>query len=141
MPIVTAMCTSYRQELFEALHNHTLGGHQFNMALYLDTATLGADTTAYTASNEASGAGYSAGGLALVNVAPTSAGTSAYTQFENAVWPNSTITARGCLIHNATSSSRAVSVHDFGQNYASIADSFSVLMPTFDGITALLRLV
>ena len=56
MSITTAMCTSFKQELLEAVHNFkNSGGNTFNLALYTSSATLNASTTAYTTSNEASG--------------------------------------------------------------------------------------
>ena len=76
MTIATAMCTSFKKELLEAKHNFLAsGGNTFKLALYTSSATLGAATTAYSATNETSGTGYSAGGAALTNINPASSGT------------------------------------------------------------------
>lgn len=142
MAITTAMTNSYKRELMEAKHNHLLvGGNLFKMALYTDAATLNKDTTAYTAANEASGINYTGGGVDLVNIDPALDVDAAHTQFQNAVWANSSISARGCLIYNSTAGGNSVSAHDFGQIFISDAGDFTVVMPTNDGTTGLLRLV
>jgi hypothetical protein len=82
MAIATAMCTSFKKELLEAKHNFLAsGGNSFKLALYTSSATLGAATTAYSATNEASGTNYSAGGAALTNINPTSSGTTGFHRF------------------------------------------------------------
>ena len=75
------MCTSFKVELMKAVHNFTTGtGDEFKLALYDNSASFTAATTAYTATNEVSASGsYSAGGGALTNVTPTSSGTTAFT--------------------------------------------------------------
>jgi hypothetical protein len=78
MAISQAMCTSFKEELMTATHDFTAStGNTFKLALYTSSATLGASTTAYSATNEASGTGYSAGGGTLTNVTPTTSGTTA----------------------------------------------------------------
>ena len=63
MAISQAMCTSFKKELLEAVHNFkNSGGDTFKIALYTSSASLGAATTAYSATNEISGTGYTAGG-------------------------------------------------------------------------------
>ena len=82
MAISTAMCTSFKQEILEAVHNFkNTGGSTFNLALYTSSASLGASTTAYTTSNEVSGTGYTAKGAALTRVDPTTSSTTAFTDF------------------------------------------------------------
>ena len=58
MAITTAMCTSFKKELFEATHDFT--SDTFKIALFTSSATLDASTTAYSATNEVSGSGYGA---------------------------------------------------------------------------------
>jgi len=145
MPITTAMCNSYKKELMEAQHNHLLaGGHLFKMALYLNpVAEMGAGTTQYTNVDEASGTNYTGGGADLTNIDPALDGAAAHTQFQNAVWANSSISASGCMIWNTNigGNGQSVSLHDFGQTFISDAGDFTVVMPTNDGTTGLLRLV
>ena len=82
MAISTAMCTSFKKEILEAVHNFkNSGGSTFNLALYTSSASLGASTTAYTTSNEVSGTGYTAKGAALTRVDPSTSGTTALTDF------------------------------------------------------------
>jgi len=97
--ISTAMCTSFKSQLMSALHDFdNPGGNTFKIALYTSSATLGASTTAYSATNEVTGTGYSAGGNTLTSVSPTTSGTTAYVDFADTTWSNSTITANGALI-------------------------------------------
>jgi len=141
MAITQAMCTSFKVELLQGVHNFTAStGDTFKIALYTSSATLGASTTAYTVSNEVSGAGYSAGGNTLTNVTPTSSGTTAFTDFSDTTWSASTITARGALIYNSTDSDKAVCVLDFGSDKTSTAGDFTIVFPTADASNAIIRI-
>lgn len=137
------MCTSFKVELLKGVHNFSAsGGDTFKIALYTNAATLDASTTAYSATNEVSGTGYTAGGLALTNIDPTSSGTTAYLDFSDATWTSSTITARGALIYNSSAvGNPAVAVLDFGADKSSSASNFTVVMPTADAATAVVRIV
>src|SRR5262245_14043907 len=120
MAITQAVCNSFKTELMTGLHNFTLTtGNVFKIALFQSTATLSNATTAYAASNEASGTGYSAGGNTLTNVTPTLSTNTAVTDFQDTTWTTSTITARGALIYNSTNANRAVVVLDFGSDKSS----------------------
>lgn len=142
MAITQAMCTSFKVELLTATHNFSSsGGDTFKMALYTSTATMDASTTAYSATNEVAGTNYTAGGVTLTNIQPSSSGgTTGYTQFSNATFSNVTITARGALIYNSTKSNKAVCVLDFGSDKTATAGDFVVTMPTNATSTALIRI-
>lgn len=141
MAISTTMVTSFKKELLEAVHNFLLtGGDAFKLALYVAAATLDATTTAYSATNEASGTNYTAGGAALTRVDPTSSGTTAFTDFADLVFSNVTITARGCLIYNSTDSNKAVSTHDFGADKTATAGDMTIQFPVADASNAVLRI-
>jgi len=141
MAISQAMCTSFKQELLEAVHNFkNSGGDTFKIALYTSSASLGAGTTAYTTSNEVSGTGYTAGGNTLTRVDPSSSGTTALTDFANSTWSSSTITARGALIYNDTDSDKAVAVLDFGADKVSSGGDFTISFPAADANNAIIRI-
>ena len=141
MAISQAMCTSFKQELLEAVHNFkNSGGDTFKIALYTSSASLGAGTTAYTTSNEVSGTGYTAGGNTLTRVDPSSSGTTALTDFANSTWSSSTITARGALIYNDTDSDKAVAVLDFGADKVSSGGDFTIQFPAADASNAIIRI-
>lgn len=141
MAITTAMATSFKRQLLEAVHNFLAsGGDTFKAALYVAAASLDASTTAYSATNEASGTGYTAGGNTLSRVNPAISGTTAYTDFADSTWSASTITARGCLIYNDTDSDAAVSTHDFGSDKSSSGGDFTLQFPTADASNAILRI-
>jgi len=148
MAITQAMCTSFKVELLNGIHafGTTVAragttADTFNLALYTSSATLGATTTAYTATNEVSGTGYSAKGSALTAVAPTSSGTTAFTDFNDLTFSTATITARGALIFNDTQSGDpAVAVLDFGADKTSTAGDFTIVFPTADSSNAIIRI-
>jgi hypothetical protein len=141
MAITQAMCTSFKVELLQGVHNFTAStGDTFKIALYTSSATLGASTTAYSVTNEVSGTGYTAGGNTLTNVTPTSSGTTAFTDFSDTTWTTATITARGALIYNSTESDKAVCVLDFGSDKTSTAGNFTIVFPTADASNAIIRI-
>jgi len=141
MPITQAMCTSFKQELMQALHDFdNPGGNTFKIALYTSSATLGASTTAYSSTNEVSGSGYTAGGNTLSAVTPTTSGTTAFTDFADTTWSSSTITANGALIYNSTNSNRAVCVLAFGSDKSSSSGDFTIVFPTADATNAIIRI-
>lgn len=136
------MCTSFKKELLEAKHNFLAsGGNSFKLALYTNSASFTAATTAYTTSNEVSGTGYSAGGAGLTNVNPTTSGTTAFTDFSDLTFSSATITARGALIYNDTASGDpSVVVLDFGGDKTSTAGDFTIVFPTADASNAIIRI-
>lgn len=141
MAISTAMTTSFKSELMSALHDFdNPGGNTFKIALYTSSATLGASTTAYSATNEVSGTGYSAGGNTLTSVSPTTSGTTAYVDFADTTWSNSTITANGALIYNANSSNAAVVTLAFGSDKSSSNGDFTIVFPTANATDAIIRI-
>ena len=142
MAITTAMCTTFKKELLEAVHNFkNSGGSTFNLALYTSSASLGASTTAYTTSNEASGTGYTAKGAALTRIDPSNDGTTAITDFSDLTFSSSSITARGALIFNESASGDpAVCALDFGSDKTSNAGDFTIQFPTADASNAIIRI-
>lgn len=142
MAISQAITTSFKSELFTGEHNFaSSGGHTFKIALYTSSASLDDSTTAYTASNEVSGTGYSAGGKDLTSNGVSTSGTTVYIDFDDVTWESSTITARGALIYNDSHGSDAsVMVLDFGSDRSSTDGDFSVVFPTADSSDAIIRL-
>ena len=142
MAITQAVCTSFKQEILVEGHDFTATtGDTFKIALYSSSATLGASTTAYSATNEVSNSGtYTAGGGSLTNVTPTTSGTTALTDFADISFTSATITARGALIYNSSASNKAVVVLDFGGDKTSTSGTFTIQFPTADASNAILRL-
>lgn len=141
MALQQGQTTSFKVELLQGVHNFTAStGDTFKIALYEASASLGPTTTAYTTTGEITGTGYAAGGITLTNVTPTSSGTTAYTTFANASWPNATFTARGALIYNATEGNKSVCVLDFGSDKTATAQTFLVQFPAAGATTALVRI-
>ena len=141
MSISTAFCTSFKRELMQGLHDFdNPGGNTFKIALYTSSATLGASTTAYSATDEVSGTGYTAGGNTLTAVTPTTSGTTAYTDFADTTWSNATITANGALIYNANSSNASCVVLAFGSDKTSSNGDFTIVFPTANATDAIIRI-
>jgi len=155
MAITQALCTSFKQEILQGIHNFTNGsgggtttstgtGNTFKIALFTSSASLGASTTAYADSNQASGTGYSAGGNTLTNVTPTTSSTTALVDFADTTWSSSSITARGALIYNSSttagSANRAVAVLDFGTDKTTSSGDFTITFPTADASSAIIRI-
>ena len=139
------VCTSFKVDLLCARHNFLLsGGHTFKIALYTNTASFTAATTAYTATNEVTGTGYTATGNTLTRVDPTSTGTTAFTDFADTVWSTSTITARGAIIYNDTATTPvadcSVVILDFLADKISSAGDFTIVFPTPDSTNAIIRI-
>ena len=137
------MCTSFKVELMKGVHNFTTGtGNTFKLALYDNSASFTAATTAYTASNEVTASGsYSAGGGSLTNVTPTSTGTTAFTDFADLSFTSATITAYGALIYNDTAAGDpACAVLSFGGDQQVSSGDFQVQFPTAAAATAIIRI-
>jgi hypothetical protein len=141
-----AMCTSFKKELLEGKHDFTNGQDVYKLALYTNSASFTAATTAYTSSNEVSNSGsYAAGGGALTNVTPTTSGTTALTDFADKTYTSATITARGALIYNTqtaggSNTTNTVVVLDFGSDKASTSGDFQIVFPTADASNAIIRI-
>lgn len=147
MPGITqAMCTSFKGQILQAVHNFNVsGGSTFKLALYsAATATLDATTTAYTATGEISGTGYTAGGgtLSKTGFGVSTSGTTGFTSFANLTFSTATITADGALIYNSsgTPTNAAVAVLNFGGTKTSSAGDFTIIFPTNDAATAIIRI-
>ena len=148
MAISQAMATSFKVEILTAYHNFGTtatragtGADTFKIALYTSAATLGATTTAYSATNEVSGTGYTAGGNTLtISQVPTSTSTTSWLDFADTTWTSATITANGALIYNSTQGNRAVAVLAFGGDKTSTAGDFTIIFPTADSTNAIIRI-
>ena len=137
------LCTSFKQELLQGVHNFTASsGNTFKLALYTNSATFTAATTAYTATNEVGNSGsYAAGGGTLVSVTPTTSGTTAFCDFADLDFTAATITARGALIYNSSAAGNpTVAVLDFGADKTSTNGTFTIQFPTADATNAIVRI-
>ena len=139
MAITQAMCSSFKEELLQGVHNFNTD--TFKIALYTDAATMSAATTAYSTSDEvATGSGYTAGGNTLTGATVSLTGTTAYVDFSDTTWSTASITARGALIYNSSKSNKAVAVLNFGSNKTSSSGDFTIQFPTNDASNAIVRI-
>lgn len=151
----SGICTSFKAELM-------LGAHQFGSvtlvsrtsltaptvdtlkaALYVTTGSIGAGTTAYSATNEVSGTNYTAGGATVTNAtAPTTSGTTAYWTPSAAIsWTTVTLSTAfdTVLLYNSTQSNRAILAFNFGSTTVT-AGNLTLNMPSNAAGTALINL-
>jgi hypothetical protein len=133
----------------------TPGRTRFKLALYLTGATIDANTTAYTASDESSGTNYVAGGSSLNNLGVVASNTNAeagtgFVDFSDLTFSNVTVNAAGALIYNSTPSANnnantaltnaAVCVLNFGGTKTSTDGDFTIIFPTASNTAAIIRI-
>lgn len=137
------MPTSFKVQILKGVHNFsTNSGQTFRLALYNNSASFTASTTAYVTTNEVAASGsYALGGGSLTKVTPTSSGTTALTDFADLSFTTATITAFGALIYNDTATGNpAVAVLDFGGSKASTAGTFTIVFPAATATGAIIRI-
>ena len=150
MAISQTLATSFKVEILDGIHNFGVGvirastaADTFKIALYSTLATLDSTTTAYSATNEVTGTGYTAGGNTLViSQVPTStsAETVAWLNFANSSWTTASFSADGALIYNSTQGNKAVAVLNFGGTKTATAQTFTVTFPASTSDAAIIRI-
>jgi len=144
MAISSAVCNSFKQEILVGTHNFTASsGNSFKLALYTSSASLGASTTAYSATNEisnSSGSAYTAGGKVITSVTPVLDGSTAVCDFADVSFTSASFTANGCLIYNDTQSDKAVCVVAFGGDKTVSSGTFTIQFPAAAASTAIVRI-
>ena len=145
MAITSAICTSFKVEILKGVHNFTATtGNTFKIALYTSDASLGAGTTAYSATNEitnSSGTAYTAAGATLTSVTPTSSSTTALCDFADVSYTSASFTANGALIYNdSASGDPAVCAIAFGSDKTVTSGTFTIQFPTADATNAIIRI-
>ena len=139
MAIAQAMCTSFKEDLFQK--EQDLDSDTIKIALYTSSASLGAATTAYTATNEvANGNEYTTTGEVLTNPVIGTSGTTAYVDFDNPEWTNASFTTAGALIYNDTTAGKnAIAVLNFGGDFTVTSGTFRIVFPS-PGAAGLIRI-
>ena len=139
MSITQAICNSFREELATGIHD--LSGDTLKLALYTESATLGATTTAYSATNEVSGTNYTAGGETVTGASLTTDGSVSYVDFDDVTWGGLTASnVRGALLYNSSKSNRAICVFKFPSTQSYTGTNFTVELPAAGVATAVLRI-
>jgi len=137
MAISQAMCTSFKAEILD--EQHDLVADTIKIALYTSSASLGAGTTAYATTNEITGTGYTAGGVALGSKTVDTSGTTAYFDSADPSWTSASFTANGALIYNDTNSDKAIAVLAFGGDFTVAGGTFQIVFPAA-GTAAIIRI-
>ena len=144
MAVTTAVCNSFKTEVLEGGHDFGVSTQVFKIALYLTGATINKSTTSYGTTSESSGTNYTAGGkkLAVASQLVTLLTDTACVDFGNVSWETATITSKGAVIYNFSSSTKkkAVCVLNFGGNKTSTAGTSTVQFPAVTDTQAILRI-
>lgn len=144
MAITTAMCNSFKEELLGGVHDLDTDSLKIALIKGSHTGTYGAATTNYSNvtgnSDEATGAGYSAGGQVLDSATITLSGSTAFVDFADEVFSNATVSADGCIIYNSSQANRAIAVFNFGSTVTSTNGDFTIVFPTADANNAVIRI-
>ena len=151
MAIASVLQNTFKEELLGGYHSFnaagdTPEGSAFKIALFLDTATITAASTAYSTSDEvATATGYTGGGKALTNTGVGTSTVTSFTDFSDTSWTSASFTARGCLIYNTASitgltANRAVCSIDFGGDKTVSSGTFTIQFPTNDATDAIIRI-
>lgn len=137
MAITQAMCTSFKAEILD--EQHDLAADTLKIALFTNSASLDATTTAYSTSNEVSGSGYTAGGETLTSTTVSTTGTTAFFDADDPTWTSASFTARGALIYNSSNGNKAIAVLDFGGDFTVSSGTFQIVFPAA-GASAIIRI-
>ena len=151
MAIASVLQNSFKAELLGGYHSFnssgdTPVGSAFKLALFLDTATITAASTAYSTSDEvATATGYTAGGKALTNTGVGTTTVTSFTDFSDVSWTSSSFTTRGCVIYNSSTISgltadAMVCSIDFGGNKTVSSGTFTIQFPSNDASDAIIRI-
>lgn len=124
MAIRGGMAVDLRRAFLAGEHDAT---DRYRMALYTKAAKISPRTPEYTTAGEVKGPGYDAGGRDIPGWTVDGDGV---IRFEDVVWPNSTIKARGCLIYNDSKPGMpTVAILTFGRDVVSENGPFTVFLP------------
>ena len=137
MSIIQTQTTSFKAELYQAIHN--LLTDTLKIALYTGNATLNESTTVYSTTNEITGTGYTAGGVTITGVSVNSSEYTAYVSFNNPSWTSASFTTRAALIYNSSKANRSIAVLDFGADKTVSGNTFTITLPTNNASDALIR--
>lgn len=123
--------------LLQGIHQQ---GDVYKIALYSSVIGLNEGTDVYVTANEAMGVNYEAGGRVLDGYQVTTDQDAAILDFDDPVWLNSTISARGALIYNASKGNRSLCVLDFDALFTSSNGAFRLQLPPPTKATGLIKI-
>lgn len=142
MPIIQGATNTFKTGLASGTFNFATD--TFKIALYTGAADIGPTTSAYTATNEITGTGYTVGGEVLtVSVQPTTGSdtnnTTAYLSFSNVTWNPAAFTCRGAIIYKSGGGDPTVCILDFGSD-KTCTTTFEVQFPDPTSTSAIIRI-
>ncbi len=144
MAITQAIANSFKKQLLDGDHSFAnSGGDVFKIALYTSSATLNSATTSFTTGNQVGNSGqYTSGGGKLTGNNTSIASGVAIVDFADRSFTGVTLTARGALIYNtsSTATNAAVAALDFGGDKTATAGVFTIQFPAATSTAAILRI-
>ena len=142
MAITQAVCNTFKSEILGAVHDFDSGsGQVFKLALYSSAATLDANTTVYSSSDEVGNTGqYTAGGGILTSQQVSLDGSVGIVDFADLSFTGVTLSALGAVIYNSSATNKAVCVLDFGAVKTATSGTFTIQFPAFTSAAAILRI-
>lgn len=138
MAIIQCIPTSCKVELLQGVHN--LAEDEIRIALYGADADLGPNTTVYTATGEASGTGYTAGGQELAAADVQNSSGSAWVYWDNPSWPGANFYASGAMLYNVTQDNKAILILNFGSSRLFSSTNNTITFPAANADSALMRI-
>jgi len=146
MANTTSLSNTFRNQILTTGFNLT--SKSFKAALYLASATINATVSAYTSAGEATGTGYTAGGVAVTNANAVAGGNSTvtgdtyyWTPSANIVFTTVTITAfDSVMIYDSVTPFAPIGLWNFGSQTVT-AGTVTLTMPTNNASAALVRLL
>ena len=136
---VAGLTQSFKEQVLLAIHDFQ--NDVFKIALYNSSATLDSTTTVYTATNEVTSAGYTAGGQVLLNPTVNVGNNTGYVSFDDPIWNGTTFSVRGALIYNYTKGNKSVGVLNFGLDQTTLGQDFKIQFPYNNPETAIIRIL
>ena len=137
--ITAGLTTSFKEEVLLGVHD--LVNDVLKIALYTSSANIGPDTAVYSATDEVSGTGYTAGGEVLLNVVVQQGNGTGYATFDNPSWPGALFTTRGALIYNHTKGNKSIGVFNFGTDQSMTNQGFTIQLSADNPETAVIRII
>jgi hypothetical protein len=124
--IEAGMVNRAKLDFLQGLHQPN---DEYYIALYTDRADLSLNTQKYTIAEEVRASGYDAGGKKLMGYKSGLIDDMAYITFNAIDWQNSSISAKGAMIYNASKGDVALVVLNFEEVKKSSVGLFRIEFP------------
>lgn len=143
MPITTALCNTFKQELLGGIHDFDTDTIKVALIKSTHTGTYDSSISNYSDlvnnSDEVVGTGYTAGGVFLSGASIILDGNTACVDFSDETISSASISAIGALLYNDSKQRRSIAVLDFGETKVSTNGDFTIVFPEPIASDAIIR--